>query len=162
MSRHIILLRHAQADGLSLAAGDRQRPLTEQGMLQSQRVGDWLANQELVPDGILCSPALRTRQTAELVCRETGFDTAKIRIVDEIYEAPAGQLVTALEEHLNAGSRWLLVGHNPGIENCAAVLTGQPHAGYFRPASLALIRYESWPSSLADGNGRLSGPVLNF
>jgi len=64
-TRRLVLLRHAKAEH-GMDVSDHDRPLTLLGRRQSSRVGAGLAEADLVPDVVLCSTSLRTRQTWEL------------------------------------------------------------------------------------------------
>src|SRR4029077_20302042 len=95
----------------------------------------WLRDQDVLPVRVLCSPALRARQTLEAALGD-------IESTEEprIYEASAGELIALVDDHADA-PRLLLVGHNPGFETLVALLaTGQ--SGDFPgvpPAGIALF-----------------------
>ena len=63
--RELILLRHAHAEPGAAGQADFDRPLSSQGLAEAEAAGRWLADQGLVPDRVLCSPARRTRETLE-------------------------------------------------------------------------------------------------
>jgi phosphohistidine phosphatase SixA len=73
-------------------------------------------------DGILCSGALRTRQTLGHLLESYSF-RGKIEYKDEIY-ASSVSILNDLIRKVNLDSL-LLIGHNPEIETLACVLTGQ-------------------------------------
>jgi len=134
--RRLILLRHAHALPAGPGQADRDRPLSGTGEAEADAVAAFLA--EHAPFArVLCSPALRTRQTAERVMARTGY--ADTRHDPRIYEASAGELIEVLDEH-DAPSI-LLVGHNPGLEQLVALLcTGR--SGEYRgmpPAGVAVL-----------------------
>lgn len=136
--RDLILLRHAHALAPEAGQHDDSRALSETGRAEAEAAAAFLAGQPR-PARVLCSPALRTRQTAEVVLQQLGYiDT---RHEARIYEATAGELINVLEDHADAGPL-LLVGHNPGLESLVALLaTGR--TGEYRgmpPASIALLR----------------------
>ncbi|HZI98950.1 MAG TPA: histidine phosphatase family protein, partial [Actinomycetales bacterium] len=60
--RRLLLIRHAKAapddDG-----GDHGRGLTARGRRDAAAIGRWLADNDLVPDLVLCSDARRARET---------------------------------------------------------------------------------------------------
>lgn len=118
MSREIVILRHAQAQPASAGQADASRGLTEHGRAEATAVGRWLAEHALVFDAVLCSPAVRARQTLDLAL---GQAAASATIVPGIYEATPGTLIALLDEHRGAG-RVLMVGHNPGLEQLVALL----------------------------------------
>ena len=117
----LILWRHADAgepaEGHIGQPADLLRPLTPRGDKQAQRMAEWL--NRFLPDStrVLCSPALRARQTADALGR-------KLRTLDSL--APGASHMQAL-----AAARWpdsrepvLLVGHQPMLGQLAAYLMG--------------------------------------
>lgn len=119
--RQIILLRHAHAEPPAGGQTDDARPLTEGGMHEAHAAADWLKAHSAEPDVVLCSPAVRTRETADCVVKALGHD-AGCQVDGRIYEATPGDLIQVLEEHGDADCL-LLVGHNPGLETLVALLT---------------------------------------
>jgi len=117
--RELILLRHAHAEPASAGQADLDRPLSPEGLAEAEAAGRWLAEQGLVPDCVLCSPSRRTRETLEAVLGAIGY--VEQRLDDAIYEATAGTLAALADTH-NDAERLLLVGHNPGLEQLAALM----------------------------------------
>ena len=72
-----------------------------------------------MPDCVLCSPARRTRETLEAVLGAVGY--VDQRLEDAIYEATPGTLAELADAH-RAAERLMLVGHNPGLEQLAALM----------------------------------------
>ena len=118
--RELILLRHAHAEPASTGQADLDRPLSPEGLAEAEAAGRWLAEQGLVPDCVLCSPARRTRETLEAVLGVIGY--VEQRLEDAMYEATSGTLAALADTH-NDAERLLLVGHNPGLENFIALMT---------------------------------------
>jgi len=148
----ITLLRHAHADPARAGQTDLERELSLRGAAEADAAAVWLSERSR-PARVLCSPAARTRQTAERVLQRLGF--VDLRIEPAIYEAAPGALLDVLEAHRSAGDL-LLVGHNPGLESLVALLaTGQSgdHRG-MPPAGIAeLLLPETTP--IDPGSGRL-------
>src|ERR687893_520019 len=61
--RTVLLLRHAQTEDSRPGGRDIDRQLTADGEEQARAVGAYLADQLLTVDAVLCSSAVRTRQT---------------------------------------------------------------------------------------------------
>ena len=155
--RELILLRHAHAEPGAAGQADFDRPLSSQGLAEAEAAGRWLADQGLVPDRVLCSPARRTRETLEAVLAVAGY--AEQRLEPAIYEATPGTLIGLLQEQGEV-ERLLLVGHNPGLERLVALLdTGQTtdYRG-MPPAGVAVLALPELPASAAiePGLGRLT------
>ncbi|MBF0155795.1 MAG: histidine phosphatase family protein [Magnetococcales bacterium] len=159
MARDLLLLRHAKSDWDTGTGTDFGRPLAPRGLRDAPRMGDWIRENGLVPDRLVSSPALRARQTTELVAKAAGFGQ-EILWAPGIYAADVGDLLQILASLPGQGLRTLLVGHNPGLEHLLAFLTTPPdrdrleiHA--LKTATLAQISLpDSW-DDLPRGCGRL-------
>lgn len=147
MTRELILLRHAHAEGARPGEDDAMRALSPRGVIEAKDAGRWLATHPQ-PTRILCSPSLRARETLQ-------HALGKVEAVIEprIYDATAGELVSLVDENQDT-ARLMLVGHNPGFETLVALLvTGQ--SGDFRgipPSGIAWIELDD---SIEPGAGRL-------
>jgi phosphohistidine phosphatase len=120
--KRLLLLRHAKTEQANKdTPADSERTLTERGRAQAPAIGREMRKRDYVPDLILCSPSRRTRQTLELANAELG-SSAKVQYDPAIYAAGARQLL-ALFRKLPAGiCEPLIVGHNPGFEDCLSLL----------------------------------------
>jgi len=122
--RTLLILRHGKAapDG---GGGDAARPLTQRGKREAELMGQVLLRENLMPDRILASGARRTRETASQAAAATHFSGA-VDELDELYLAEPEAYITAVRRHAPDAQRVLLVGHNPGLEALALILTGDP------------------------------------
>ncbi len=126
--RELILLRHAHAEGAVAGQDDTDRPLSPEGRAEAEAAGRWLKDHGHAPERVLVSPSRRTRETLEQVLSVLGY--VEQREDRRIYEATPGTLMQVADEHRDIG-RVLIVGHNPGLEQMAALLaSGQ--SGDFR------------------------------
>lgn len=142
-TRTLVLLRHAKSDWPDGVA-DVRRPLTERGRRDAEAAGAWFAG-ELPPlDLVLCSPAARARETWRLVA--AGLPEApRVEYLDGLYGASAGTL-TWIAQELPADLHTVaLVGHNPGLTEVVAVLTGT--VAELKTCSVAVLR---WPGAWTD------------
>ena len=112
---------------------DAQRPLTMHGRRQSAQVGTALAEAGLVPDLVLCSSSVRTRQTWELAKATLGAEPA-VTYADELYDAGADQVIAAIRAADETAGVVLVVGHEPAMSRTAAALAalGSDEATYAR------------------------------
>ena len=144
----LYLLRHAKAvPQVEGGAPDRERPLEQRGRRQAQAVARWIAEQQLAPELVLCSPSLRTRQTLDIVA--SAFPRPpQILLEEALYLASAGQLLARLHRLPADMARVMLVGHNPGFHELALYLSevaGGPliaRLGGFPTGALALFQIE--------------------
>lgn len=151
--RELILLRHAHADASAVGQDDLLRPLSAAGLAEAKAAGDWLREHALLPDRVLCSTAARTRQTLAAL---GGLGCTDVREEAAIYEASPGTLIALADAHRDA-RRLLLVGHNPGLEQLAALLhSGQ--SGDYRgmpPGGVAVLEFPV-DATIEPGVARLS------
>lgn len=103
---------------------DFDRPLATRGREACAIIGDYIKEKAIDFDLVLVSTALRTRETIELVKERAEFH-GEVRYDERIYEATTSQLLEVVSEVDNDLQSVLLVGHNPGIQDLLAVLTGE-------------------------------------
>jgi phosphohistidine phosphatase len=121
--RTLILLRHAKSDWSGDSA-DIDRPLAERGRRQAPNVGRWLqANIDSI-DLAVVSPATRAASTWDLVADELDVPPTP-RVDDRLYAASADELLTIVRGLPDDAGTVVLVGHNPGLEDLVAILTGE-------------------------------------
>ena len=136
--RQLILLRHAHAESATAGQDDIARPLSATGLAEARAAGDWLREHGLRPDRVLCSTAARTRETLAAL---GDIGAGEIYEDASIYEASPGTLASLADANRDA-ERLLLVGHNPGLEQLAALMhSGQ--TGDYRgmpPGGIAVLR----------------------
>jgi len=133
-TRRLLLLRHAKAEHPDLVA-DIQRPLSLVGRRQSARVGAGLADQDMVPDLVLCSASVRTRQTWDLTRASLGADPA-VQYLDDLYYAGSRALVDLVRGVPDDVRTLLVIGHEPTMSQAAVLLAG-PDSD---PQTLARVR----------------------
>ncbi len=117
--KQLLLLRHAKAES-EPSLDDLDRPLSLRGKRDATAMGAVLRRRALIPQLILCSPSLRTRSTLALLAPALGEPA--IRIEEALYLASWKEIfgrLTSLEPSLE---RVLVIGHNPGLADCAAMM----------------------------------------
>ncbi len=121
--RTLILLRHAKSSWDHTGLDDFSRPLADRGIAAAPRMGAFLAANGAVPDLVLCSTAVRTRQTLDLVLPALPSYQGRILFEDALYLASASDLLARLRTVPSAVKCVMLIGHNPGFHDLARVLT---------------------------------------
>ncbi len=119
----LFLLRHAKAAPALPAMGDFDRPLDAAGTSDARRIGAAMAARGMMPDAILCSASLRTRQTLEVI-EPLLSATVNERVFSRaLYSADANGY---LDEIKALTARALLViGHNPSTEELGSLLVSR-------------------------------------
>lgn len=110
----LILLRHAKSDWDSGVPGDFDRPLAPRGRKDAPRIGRWMKKNGIIPDIILCSPAVRARETLAAVNDKLGV--GDIVYEDAIYGASPGALLGLVERYGRSCTNFMITGHNPGMD----------------------------------------------
>ena len=115
------LLRHAKAAPLGEGT-DRERPLEPKGRRGAQAIAGWIAERRLSPELVLCSSALRTRQTLDIVAPAFARPP-QILLEDGLYLATARQLLARLRQIPAEVASVMVIGHNPGLQELAGILS---------------------------------------
>lgn len=123
MSKKLLLIRHAKSDWNNPELRDFDRPLNERGQRNAPEMAKRLIKNQLVPQLLVSSPAVRALTTAELFAGVFGLEKSSIRQVPEIYEARTATLLEIINGFDNKYNFIALFGHNPGLSHLASKLT---------------------------------------
>jgi phosphohistidine phosphatase len=120
--RRLFLIRHAKAEP-SVGRDDYARKLTERGRADARRVAKALAARHFLPEVLIHSGATRAKETAEIFVA-AWRDEVELQERAWLYDASVTTLMDRTRalgrEHKRVG----LVGHNPGLGELGATLTG--------------------------------------
>jgi phosphohistidine phosphatase len=159
--RDLLLVRHAKSAWDDPSLVDHDRPLAPRGEKAVRRLREYLTRSEYRPDVVLCSSSRRTVDTLEGI-RAALPKRARIDVVDELYLADADTLVTLLRAIGAEVGCAMLVGHNPGLEDLAALLAGAGDAGLrtqlaakFPTGSLVALSFDGAWANLGAGAARI-------
>ena len=162
--KRLHLLRHAKSSTKENAE-DHERPLSRRGRDAARRVSRHLPAMAGPLDLVLCSSALRTRETLDLVLAEFS-PRPRTLIEDELYLADRDKLMDRLRRIDESAVNVLLVGHNPGLHELAIALADKSSpnfqalaAGKFPTAACASIGVASPWSVLACSRNELTDYV---
>lgn len=157
MSR-LFLLRHAKAAWAQPGMRDFDRPLQPVGRSDAEALGAEMAARGYAPDRVLCSTALRARQTWAAVAGPLGVGIETAVFEDRLYSSDATGYLTIIQGESEAGAV-LVVGHNPMMEDLAAALAGDGEASMlaagFPTCGLAIMRFPASLSEAAPGKASL-------
>ena len=76
---------------------------------------------------MLCSSAVRARETLDLVLDALGHPSPEVRYDEELYMASPAAVIARLRKHTAdpaTAQGVMIVGHNPGFEELARLLVG--------------------------------------
>jgi phosphohistidine phosphatase len=162
----LMLFRHAKSSWAKTGLAEIDRPLAPRGRRQAAEMAEALQTAGLLPARIVCSSALRARQTLARML-ETLLpalpEAAEIVISGDLYGADADYL-PVLARRTDAASPLMLVGHNPAMQTTALALCGSGETAQrealqakFPTSALAVIDFnaDKWADA-RPGTGRLA------
>lgn len=151
--RILYLLRHAKSSWDDSTLRDFDRPLKKRGREAADRIGRRLAAEKLSNPAVICSPSVRTRETAKLVLKSANL-LVEPHFDERIYEASLGELIQVVSEISDDTEVAIMIGHNPGSEELLAFLSGEHRR--MPTCALAKIKFgdASWTDVRA-GEGSL-------
>jgi phosphohistidine phosphatase len=153
----LLVLRHAKSSWDDQNLDDHDRPLNARGERDAPRMGRLARKKRLSVELIISSDALRARLTAEAVADAIGYG-GQILLDPRLYHASAADILAVLRSAVDDNvTTVMIVGHNPGLEDLVARLTGDPEG--LPTAALAQIALpiERWPDLTASTRGTLVG-----
>ncbi|RNL83279.1 SixA phosphatase family protein [Halostreptopolyspora alba] len=139
MTRRLIIVRHAKAEDEN--GSDRERTLTDKGRGQADDVGATLAAEGVVPDHVICSAAVRTRQTLELALAHFP-ERPTIDFEEAAYGADPDTILDLVHMVDPEVGTLVVVGHNPTMAQLAALFTGSGSLTSFPTGGIAIIDLE--------------------
>ena len=149
-----ILFRHGiAADWRDWQQADHSRPLTEEGIEKTRKAVKGLIRLGVTPTHLLCSPYLRTRQTADIAKETLGFAGQTQQCAELRPDASPEDFLNVLVS-FSEDDCVLCVGHEPHLGHTAGtMLSGQFVSGLsFKKAGACGIRFHGKPRQ---GNGAL-------
>lgn len=152
--KSLLVLRHAKSSWKQPELTDHDRPLNKRGKQDAPRMGRLIRDEDLVPELILSSSAVRARNTALAVAEVCGH-ACELRVLRELYLAEPDDYALFLEKLPDARSSAMVVGHNPGLEELIEALSGEHQV--LPTAALAWIDLpiERWGELALNGSSRL-------
>ena len=153
--KRLILMRHAEA-GWHINMDDHERPLSASGIRDAKKIGSWLKEKAYMPDEVISSTSVRTRETLSYLLLECPqiFERS-------LYLADANQMKSTLQTLLS--ETVILLAHNPGITELAHDLMNheEKHENFmdFPAASTLVIDFKAdrWSEVKSD-----SGIFVDF
>jgi phosphohistidine phosphatase len=163
----ILLLRHAKSAWGQPGLDDHERPLNRRGERAAEAMAEHIVHNAPRPDLILCSTAVRTRQTLAPLVHRLATPAPPIALEKGLYLASEGELLVRLRAVPEEARTVLLIGHNEGIGELAAALAGEGDPAAldvlhekFPTGALATLRLDDAPwRDLAPGTAELTAFV---
>ncbi len=108
-------MRHAKSDWHFPELTDIERPLNKRGRAAAVKMGAWLDQQELVPEMLVVSPAVRAQETVEYLFE--GWD-GRLPVETQacLYPGSPQNIAAALGWVPDDITTVMVIGHNPSVE----------------------------------------------
>jgi phosphohistidine phosphatase len=156
--KRLYLLRHTKSSWDEPGLADRDRPLAARGRRAATKMGRHLRAEGIRPDLVLCSSALRARQTLDGVAE--AIEGAEVLVEDDLYAAEADDLLERLRRVPGPTGSVMVIAHNPGLQDLALELASSGPGlerlrEKFPTGALATIEVNPDWRDLRAGTGRL-------
>ncbi|MFT4264447.1 MAG: histidine phosphatase family protein [Nocardioides sp.] len=154
MTRTLVIVRHAKAE--QFGPSDHERPLAARGRADAAAAGRWLAAAGIVPDEVLVSTALRTRETFAAIADAAGWEVEPW-IDTTLYSAGVDTVLELLHAVSEETRTAVVVGHNPTVSMVAQLLddgSGVP-LGELATGAVAVFAYDGAWADLDVGSATL-------
>ena len=162
----LYLLRHAKSSWADDSLADHDRPLAPRGKKATRALARHLDDAGIRPALVLCSTAVRARQTCEGVVASLG-DDVEVWEEKDLYGAGAGELLRRLRRLPPAVPSVMVIAHNPGLEDLATALIDGGDEGpiarlheKFPTGALATLLIPGEWKALAKGQATLTAYVV--
>ncbi len=113
------LIRHAKSSRADSSGADIERPIADRGRRDAPRMGRRLVERGVRFDALYTSPAVRARQTAELLLDSMSVERNVMRTARELYATDADSLLAFLRRLPDSLDSVALVIHNPETTDIA-------------------------------------------
>jgi phosphohistidine phosphatase len=159
----LFLLRHAKSSWGDPTLSDAERPLASRGRRDAKRIAEHLRRLGIEPELVLCSTAVRTRETLDLV--RPALPNSKLTLEQDLYAAGIDELLARIRQVPETVESVMLIGHNPGLHQLALVLasTGdelERLEAKFPTAALATLTLTSEWGRVGPGDATLAAYVV--
>jgi phosphohistidine phosphatase len=158
--RALHILRHAKSSWDEPDLADHDRPLAPRGVKAAARIAEHVDEARIAPELVLCSTALRARETLAALVPVLDGDV-EIRIEGALYGAGLHEVLARVREADAGVSSLLVVGHNPTLHELVLFLSGRAdELDRFPTGALASLAFTTAWADLAEGSGELTGFVV--
>ena len=157
----LILVRHAKAEQVP-GKPDHDRSLSATGRRDATAAGQWLTQQGIVPELVICSTSFRTRETWSAIAAG-GCHSEFVEFRRRLYEGGTRGVLETVREDAAEVDTVVVVGHSPSIPDLVGALcdgsgSTQAHqalAEGYPTCGVAILRYAGDWEDLAPGEASL-------
>lgn len=141
----LYIMRHAKSSWAVPGARDFDRELNDRGLADLKKISKIIKDNPITPDKILCSSAIRTRQTLEAITH--GFSNEPdITYTERLYSSGLSEYIEMINGVTDAKSL-MIIGHNP---MCGSLATSLPGSGVEEELEKIAYKYPTGAISIID------------
>lgn len=114
--KRLYVVRHTDSSWDNHILSDFDRPLSNQGITDAEKLANHFVCQNYKLESIVYSSALRTSQTANLLHKTINVDK-KINLYNEksLYDANITEVINVFYKCISHSNTLMIVGHNPSV-----------------------------------------------
>lgn len=139
--KQVYILRHAKSSWDNKDLADFDRPLSNRGEKDAQKLCAFAEMNGIVIDKVMCSNAKRTKETFDLVADGFNFPIADAFYTEDLYFGDVNNIVSSLRKLDEKLKNILIVGHNPTLHMLVEILT-EDSIEKFSTCNLAIINFK--------------------
>jgi len=154
--KNLLLMRHAKSSWKDDSLEDHERPLKKRGRKDAKRIAKVILKNDLVPDLIISSSAVRSRETVEIIVKKLDYEKA-VEVSDDLYMGEPQDFVDALCNLSQEHDTVMIVGHNPGLEAYLQIIDGEIESVPTAGLGYLVLAIDDWKDISLDTMGDLIG-----
>lgn len=152
----LLLMRHAKSSWKDDQLNDHERPLKKRGRKDAKRMAKIIEKNQLIPELILSSSAVRAAETVDIIAENLGFD-GEIIYSDALYMGEPDDFIESLKTLDNEVEKVMIVAHNPGMEAYLQIIDGEIEAMPTGGLGYLVLSLDDWNSISFETMGDLIG-----
>lgn len=158
----VIVVRHAKAAWTEEGIKDQQRMLDEEGVIDAEKLGQFLLQEGIIPDIVFSSSAIRAAKTAAIIVDNLDLPGSIIQRKDVLYNA-SGETILSVVQSVDPSKKMvMIVAHNPGVSDFVSLVTdGSPVNMGTCDVVIVGFETDSW-GSCYPGTGFISRYIENY
>lgn len=150
----LLLMRHGKSSWKDEKLEDHERPLKKRGRKDAKIIAKVIQENELIPDLIISSSAVRARETADIVAENLSFGK-QIIAIDNLYMGEPLDFINALKILNNKYASVMIVAHNPGLEAYLQIIDGDIESVPTGALGQLVLALDDWKDISLDTMGDL-------
>ncbi len=112
----IILFRHGKSNWDASYQSDHGRPIARRGIRAARKIGQYISNIKNIPDLVICSSAIRARETIELAMSAGNWGSALV-FEKKLYGGDPASLIKILRDQKDKYRSICITGHEPTMSS---------------------------------------------